>query len=260
MQSACSAAQPRLAAAQWAAKTRFPSFLGARHDLMRLQAQALRGRGGGVALTRRAALAPRVAAVPLASAQPVLRVAGHLAARVVGSGALLNLARSARGALSGRAGPIVFAGLLAYSVAVTLYAAQAASRANGVAAAGGSSSTAVAEPPEVEAPESFAEAVAASALADLPPGPSFAELDRKLERLQAGSAVAVASPALAAAAQPAAKKEDRVVCKVCGGSGQVAYENHMTLYDGTTCPCCLGKGTVKNKRGDLISCLLTFDP
>lgn len=110
MQSACSAAQPRLAAAQWAAKTRFPSFLGARHDLMRLQAQALRGRGGGVALTRRAALAPRVAAVPLASAQPVLRVAGHLAARVVGSGALLNLARSARGALSGRAGPIVFAG------------------------------------------------------------------------------------------------------------------------------------------------------
>lgn len=122
---------------------------------------------------------------------------------------------------------------------MTLYAAQAASRANGVAAAGGSSSTAVAEPPEVEAPESFAEAVAASALADLPPGPSFAELDRKLERLQAGSAVAVASPALAAAAQPAAKKEDRVVCKVCGGSGQVAYENHMTLYDGTTCPCCL---------------------
>lgn len=132
-------------------------------------------------------------------------------------------------------------------MAVTLYAAQAASRASSATAAGGSS-TAVAEPPELEAPESFAEAVAASALADLPPVRSFPELDRKLERLQAGAAVAVASPAavavaspaaVAPAAQPAAKKEDRVVCKVCNGKGQVAYENHMMLYDGTVCPCCL---------------------
>lgn len=154
--------------------------------------------------------------------------------------------------------------MLAYSVAVTLYAAQAASRASSATAAGGSS-TAVAKPPELEAPESFAEAVAASALADLPPVRSFPELDRKLERLQAGAAVAVANPAavavaspaaVAPAAQPAAKKEDRVVCKVCNGKGQVAYENHMMLYDGTVCPCCLvsAAGGVADGHGQAVLC------
>ena len=41
---------------------------------------------------------------------------------------------------------------------------------------------------------------------------------------------------------------------------QVSYENHMQAYDGTVCPCCLGKGRVKRYQGNLISALLSFDP
>lgn len=41
---------------------------------------------------------------------------------------------------------------------------------------------------------------------------------------------------------------------------QVSYENHMQAYDGTTCPCCLGKGRVKRYQNNLISALLSFDP
>ncbi|KAL4423927.1 hypothetical protein ABPG75_001228 [Micractinium tetrahymenae] len=266
MHAACSATQPCAAARHRECPARFSSFLGARHGLKASQAQALRRRSGGcgVAPSRSAVLTKgAAAATPLASAaaQPLLRVAGRLAARVLGSGVLLNLARGARGALSGRAGPFVFAGLLAYSVAVTLYAAQANRAAS--AASASSSSTLEVEPLELDAPESFAEAVAASALADLPPASPSAELERKLEKMRAAAAAASLASTdgdAPAPAQPAVKKEDRVVCKVCGGSGQVAYENHMMSYDGTVCPCCLGKGTVKNKRGDLISCLLTFDP
>lgn len=41
---------------------------------------------------------------------------------------------------------------------------------------------------------------------------------------------------------------------------QVSYENHAASYDGSVCPCCLGKGRVKHKTNNLISALLSFDP
>lgn len=136
------------------------------------------------------------------------------------------------------------AGLVAYSIAVTLYAAQAGRSASTAASAGSTSSVSGTIDPPLEgletvagaaeadagAPQSFAEAVAATSVADLAQPPS-AELERKLQKARAAAA--------ASAAPAAPKKEDRVVCKVCGGSGQVSYENHMTSADGTICPCCL---------------------
>lgn len=192
-------------------------------------------------LAVRRPLATRAAAVPLA--QPLLRVAGRLVARLLGSSVLLNLARGARGSFAGRVGPILFAFLAAYSVAVTVYATR------GIGA--GSLASTDAQAPTAEALESPAAAVAASVLS--PPPPSEG-LERKLQQVKA----AVASKKEEAAASK--KEEARKVCKVCGGSGKVNYENHMTEYDGTLCPCCLGKGSVKSGKGDLFSCLLSFDP
>lgn len=177
--------------------------------------------------------ARRVSTAAAASlAQPALRAAGRLAARAFGTSFLLNLVRGARGAITGRAGPFLFAGLVAYSVAVTLYAAQASSRASSLAGTSVASTASEfgSEPsqqPEPAAPESFAAAVAATAVV-APPAPS-GELERRLQQARQQ-------------AEAAAKREERVTCKVCGGSGVVSYENHMTQEEGTICPCCLVRG------------------
>lgn len=34
----------------------------------------------------------------------------------------------------------------------------------------------------------------------------------------------------------------------------------MEAYDGSMCPCCLGKGRVKHNKNNLIAALLSFDP
>jgi len=140
---------------------------------------------------------PRTTALPpCASVGPLIVRSigpiGRLVARVLG----VNFLRSARSALQGRATPYVLAGLAIYSVAVTLYAAQATKAVSSASAGGSLTGSTSGE--ESTAQQSLAEAAVAAQATALP-----------LEQPQVK------------AAATAAKKDDRVVCKVCGGSGQV---------------------------------------
>ena len=50
-----------------------------------------------------------------------------------------------------------------------------------------------------------------------------------------------------------------VPCHVCNGTGVVSYEGKFE-YSEMPCPCCLGKGTVRQGRnGNLLSSLLSLD-
>ncbi|KAI7838955.1 hypothetical protein COHA_007275 [Chlorella ohadii] len=201
-------------------------------SFLALQHQRLSPVGLGAATVRRRC-AVRVAA---SAAQPLLRAAaplGRLAVRALPANLLAAAFAAAR---SGRMNPWIMAGLLVYCVGVTIYATNTRR--------------------QVE----LATASAAGTIDAADTSASLASTTTSLTSASLASVDVADASGQTQAAGEDKKKERSEVCKVCGGTGQVSYENHMQAYDGTVCPCCLGKGRVKRYQGNLISALLSFDP
>lgn len=178
--------------------SRAAGFLGAKQLGLARQPLSL-----GAATRRRAA--GRVAA---SAAQPLLRAASRLALRTLPANLLAGMFAAAR---AGRFGPIIVAGLLAYSVGVTLYAANTRRQVLAAAAA------ATSAPASVDAPPS---ASSSSGSGSLFASVSLSSADLAPESLAEAMAVATMEPPAAPA--PEEPREPRSeVCRVCGGNGKV---------------------------------------
>jgi hypothetical protein len=130
---------------------------------------------------------------------------------------------AARSLSSARVSPLLVFALVAYSVGVTIWATSSRTTAT-------SSSTVSSEAPAIDPSEGVA-AVAKAAVAAAPAPTS-------------GKGAAVQQAFANDLKQAAAKDDGRIVCKVCNGSGEVFYDNHMESEGGMICPCCLVRSGV----------------